>query len=187
METLFTRLLTPEGQIATRLALVERYEWFTHVSKRSYIHDIATHGLTPREQLPSTSILSTIVGSGIICLSPYPKLGTMQLNKGEEGFKLAIASEKLPSVVGVDWSFGGWDAYCEKYDGIPDADLGQTFLDIVALMESVIVYEWIAASGLRVCPKANPNLPPSEWPDLLSTAVDRIHMLQPDLAGNLTV
>jgi hypothetical protein len=82
----------------------------------------------------------------------------MQLNKGEEGFKLAIASEKLPSVVGVDWSFGGWDAYayCEKYDGIPDADLGQTFLDIVALMESVIVYERIAASGLTRLSQSEP-------------------------------
>jgi hypothetical protein len=187
MKTLFTRLLSPEGQIAARSALVERYGWFTHVSKISYINDIVTNGLSPREHMPSTSISSTIVGSCIICLSPYPKLRTMQLNKGEKGFKLAIASEKLPPVVGVDWSFGGWDAYCARYDSIPDADLGQTFLDIVALMESVVVYERIAALGLRVCPKADPNLPPSEWPDLLSTAVDRIHVLQPDLVGNLTV
>jgi hypothetical protein len=187
MVNLFTRLLTPEGQIAAQSVLVERYKWFTHVSKLSYINDIIAHGLCPREQISSSSIRSTIVGSDIICLSPYPKLRTMQLNKREDGFKLAVASDKLPSVVGVDWSFGGWDDCCAKYDGIPDADLGQAFLEIVKSMESVIIYERIASSGLRVCPKAEPNSPPSEWPDLLSTAVDRIYILQPDVAGNLTV
>jgi hypothetical protein len=193
MDSFFARLVTPEGYVVARAALVDQYDWFTHASKKSHIHDIIANGLCPQPQIPPGWILPRIIGSKITCLSPHPKQRALSLSTGEEAFILAVAADHLPSAIGIDWSFGGWDAYCANYDHIPNAEIGQSFLKIVKQMESVIAYEPISPSLLRVFPKVTIDLvhrklpDPSEWTSLLSTPLDRVHMLQPDYVGNVQV
>lgn len=103
----------------------------------------------------------------------------------EEALILAVARQSLPTKIGVDWSHGGCGTYCSMHDTVCDTELGEAFVDIVKRMESLVCYEKILSSALRVCSKGNPGAPPSAWPEFLSTPLEEVHFLQPDFYGNV--
>jgi hypothetical protein len=103
-------------------------------------------------------------GRDIVCLSSYPKTRAMLLSKGDWLFKIAVKSGDLPSLVGIDCTFGG--AYQDaaglrsKY---PEMSRGEIFARTVRATEVLVIFERIAPEFLRVCPNAAPNAPFSEW------------------------
>jgi hypothetical protein len=166
-----------------------QYEWYINGARRSSFQGILQEGLRPQVKEPSTDMrrqdMSAVISRKVICVSPYPRKAPLFINTDEEAFKLAVAGQSLPSKIGVDWSHGGCGSYCSMHDTICDAELGKAFVDVVKRMASFVSYRKILASALRVCPKSNPDAPPSAWPEFLSTSFEEVHFLQPDFAGNV--
>jgi hypothetical protein len=170
-------------------AITGQYEWFIHGARRSSLQGIFQEGLRPHAKEPSTDMslqdMSAVISRQIICFSPYPRKAPLFINMDEEALILAVARQSLPTKIGVDWSHGGCGTYCSTHDTVCDTELGEAFVDIVKRMESLVCYEKILSSALRVCSKGNPDAPPSAWPEFLSTPLEEVHFLQPDFYGNV--
>jgi hypothetical protein len=186
------RLLSPEGMLVGRAAVVERYEWFIHATPLCKFPSIQATGLEPRQPEASHPIAEVLAarenGQKIVCLSPHPRRHPLLLNKGEgvRLFKVAVHRDDLPASVGVDWSFGGTtELAADLAEG--NDKLAEIFLRVIEDREVILSYEPIPASALRVFPKANPALPPSEWPMLMDTELADVAELKPDLVGNVAV
>jgi len=192
MGEVFSELLSPDGMTLVRAALVDNYEWFTHAARTRDFKDIQKGSLRPR--IPGCAVpseLTRVIGASsenILCLQPYPKLRPMHLGKLEPMFKMAISRDLLPERNGVDWSFGGYlQDLCARRRAHPDWPPERVFLEHVRCNESLVSYDEIPASALRVCPMSAPNSPPSDWPELMRTKREDIHELYPDALGNVRV
>lgn len=174
-----------------RYALVGRYGWFTHASRLRSFEQIQATGLQPRNPGGFDNEVIELLGAGsanIVCLQPYPKERVLHLATNEQAFKMAVSRDDLPRGIGVDWSFGGWrQALCTKLREHPEWSIEQVFLAQVRCHESFVCYDEIPASALRVCPKHASDKPPHTWPRLLDATREDLHVLHPDVGGNVQV
>jgi hypothetical protein len=185
MNDFLLELLSLEGMTDGLKAVQAAFDWWTHASARRDFEDIKANGLQPR--WPDGGITPDELvaargygGRDIVCLSPYPKTRTMLLSKGDWLFRMAVKSGDLPGLVGIDCTFGG--AYQDaaglrgKY---PDMSRGEIFLRVVRETEVLVIFERIAPEFLRVCPKAAPNAPFSEWPRVEGVEIGDVELFGP--------
>jgi hypothetical protein len=164
--TFFFRLLSSSGMSTAYSAMAGQFQYYIHVARRSAFQGIFKDGLRPHEKEAATDVsmqdMSAVIDRRIICFSPYPRKAPLVI----EAFILAVPHQGFAKI-GVDWSHGGCSAYCSRYDSVSDQNLGEAFVGLVRSMESFVTYQKVLSSALRVCPKSNPDAPPSAWPELL--------------------
>jgi hypothetical protein len=179
-------MLAPEGMAAGRAAVVGAFEWFTHVGLLSEFDSYKGTGLETRYPGGVETLFAELYGYDILCLSIFPKPTPLAIAKGVSMFKMAVHRDDLPRRVGIDCSFGSTYRCAQQlHEADPNKPAADIFLAMVRNREVVISPDGIPATALRVCPKAAPDAPPSEWPMLLSTDISDVSMLEPDLGGNV--
>ncbi len=156
---------------AARTAVSETYAWFTHGSAVANFEKIKEHGLrlsNPYMRGQLTELVEDPAqqpSGSVICLQPFPK--TRPLPVPGPACKLALNRDALPERIGIDYSFGGaLDLLQKLHRQHPDWPVDRIFMEVVKCHEALVSYDPIPAGALRVCPAANPNLPPQEWPAL---------------------
>jgi hypothetical protein len=194
MNNFHEQLLTNAGMAAAHAVLISKYEWFVHATIADVFTKVKGCGLQPR--LPETGhpwpeVLQQLGcgGSNIICLSPYPRNQILLLNKGGKSvFKLALHCDALPRRIGFDWSLMGTrQRSCDMRRSSTSLLDEQIFLRMIQNSESVVSYDPIAASVLRVCPEDARESHPATWPLLTDSSSDDIAIFAPDIVGNVSI
>lgn len=167
------RLLCDAGMRSARQALIDRYKWFYHTTEKRLFEQIQREGLTRKEPFAEfPEIVRNKLGSSarcVVCLWP-PETREMRISKQPPWIRVAISASDLPSRIGLDWSYRDWWNRAPEFASA--MDLTDVFLKVVREAGSVVSYEHIPASCLRVCPANAPNSDPSDWPLLPESTVD---------------
>jgi hypothetical protein len=181
--TVNEELLTPQGMHDARTALIAKYQWLIHVKPLAQLEKIKLAGLEPRCQGNSAnSIFVRAIGQSVaninhvICFRP---LGENVLNttpkRDEEMFAVAIPSSALPKIVTVDWTFGSTLELASIIKAnAPWCPNEAIFCEVVRRRGSVIIYEAIPASQLRLLTIGQSCQDPSSWPQILDAATDQV-------------
>jgi hypothetical protein len=177
-EDLYEYLLSPEGLSAARQALITRYPLFRHVTTFTAIESIRMHGLQPKWPGGTPpKIVRDIVGDDaqhILCVHP---IGAFEVftAKDPPRCKLAVSGNDLPERIGLDWSNAGcWDLARIIYEDDPRKNPSDAFAEVATRRGSVVAYDGIRASVLRVCPASAPHSAASVWPLLQDLSNDEI-------------
>jgi len=96
----------------------------------------------------------------------------MNVDKGEDLFRMALSAETLPFQLGLDWSHDSWRIAATRKAGFPNWDNNQVLLNVVRGTGSIVSYDAVPASQLRVCPKGRSD--PSIWPMLSDVTADQV-------------
>jgi hypothetical protein len=172
MPDIYEELLSPAGMASARNAVINAYRgrWFFHKSPERNFASIKALGLQPhypggvvpdlvRRRLGCRAPL-------IVCLWPQSSLA-MNLDKGDEGKDfvcLAISVTDLPFQIGLDWSHLTWAMAGTRKTGNPNWDTNKVFLNVVDGTGSIVSYDAISASQLRICSINNSRTDPVQWP-----------------------
>jgi hypothetical protein len=178
-------LLTRQGIILVRDALISEYRFFTHVSPVRNFESIKRDGLsrrTPDGFNPSR--LPPVVRASIpddpdkvVCLWPRGSLN-MNVQKHEPTFVLALASEALPPRLGLDWSHDSWSMACVRRQDAPQRPSIDIFLEVVQGSGSVVSYDPVPPISLLVRPKGSSvTSDPSHWQALPNTTKEQIEIV----------
>jgi hypothetical protein len=166
-----TKLLMPEGMEAARTALIARYQWFVHQSSCEAFESIQRTGLERRRDAGPPELVAKMVKDNpdhLVFLNP---LGSNLRHDGTgepPRFRMAVSSADIPKRPGLDWSMSyyPWNLAAQLKGEQPNRDNADIFVECVQRSGSVLFYDPIPPSVLRVCPKANPNADPLDWPAL---------------------
>jgi len=177
---LLEHYLTPAGMVEARADLCSRYEWFLHVSDVGLFDTIKKEGLKPNNPGCTPHSLATkYLGSKaheILCLRPLSTFD-MTPRRGTYRFVLAVGNEHLPDLIGLDWSYSGaWNLACIIKSDAPKMSDAQVFCEVVRRWGSVVSYDGIPASALRVRCNEMKEDDPAEWPDLTSVERENVHV-----------
>lgn len=179
-------LLTSEGMAEGRAAVAGRYEWFTHAGLLHDFDSFRAGGLQLRNPGGVEPLFAQLYGGEILCLSIFPKRIFIALNKGGPMFKMAVHRDDLPDRIGIDCSFGSTYSHAQMlHEQNTNSQRGEIFLEVVRNREVIISLDAIPPGVLRVCSKAAPDAPPSEWPMLTATDVHDVAAFAPDIVGNV--
>lgn len=176
---LLERYLTPSGMAAARAALTERYAWFLHVSDAGLFETIKRDGLKPHNPgcAPHDLAVKHLGDKAdkILCLRPLSTFDTTP-QRGKARFVLAVGKEHLPDLIGLDWSFGGvWNLAAIIQNDTPEMTDQLVFREVVRKRGSVVSYDGIPASALRVRCNGSPENDPATWPALPSAERADLH------------
>jgi hypothetical protein len=150
-------LLDPAGMSALRDALIGRFGWFFHTTRKSALPSIRSEGLRPimpdgyfLADLPN--VIRETIGDGakrVVCLSPQ---GSLQMNVDKssvldpdapEMAHLAMRATDLPTRVGLDWSYPyNWNlAETIRVDNL---DSSAVAVEVARRSGSVVSYDVIS-------------------------------------------
>lgn len=159
---------------AVRLAIGARYKWFIHITRTANMAGIRQNGLLPHTDAPPPREVVEVLGdtaANITCLSP---LGADLVPGpvGEGPFVcLAIENNALPPRIGLDWSYDGAVGIARVLrDEQRDSSVGEIFAAAVKRWGSMVVYDRIPPTDLRVYANGYFPLAPQHWPMLTNTA-----------------
>lgn len=167
--------LTPAGMAAAHAALIARYAWFLHVSDTDLFETIQKEGLKPNNPGCAPHALATkslgTKAHRILCLRPLATLDTTP-SRSTSRVALAVDRTDLPNLIGLDWSYGGvWElANIIKADA-PQMSAEDVFCEVIRRRGSVVCYDGIAPSSLRVRCNGQSANDPATWSEL--TSVER--------------
>ncbi len=167
---LLERYLTPSGMAAAHAALIERYAWFLHVSDADLFATIKSEGLKPNN--PGCAAPDLVLkhlkdkAQKVLCLRPQSTFDTTP-QRGNSRFVLAVGKQDLPTTIGLDWSYGGaWNLAGIIKSDAPKMSDEQVFCEVVRRWGSVITYDGIRASALRVRCEGMAEDDPAAWREL---------------------
>lgn len=159
--------LTPEGMATARAALVARFPWFLHVSEKRHLGSIRSRGLEPRN--PGCPAPNEVGQNTIVCFRPMGTFNTTP-NRGELRFLVAVTGNDLTPTIGLDWSYGGcWNLADLLHAQDPNRPPENIFCEVVRRFGSVVTYEQLSPSTLRVWTKGTNCNNPETWPLLSET------------------
>lgn len=160
-----TKLLSPEGMQRVRAAIVSQCQFLVHCAPQDRVPSILVTGLRPSN--PGTAMdadmecVKRCLGTDyprIVCFTPPKhriKLGLVEF---------AIATVDLPERVGIDWSFSGyWRWIDDARQKNPDETLEQIVLRAFGVFRSIVTYDLVPSSALRVR-VLNSTVDPYTWP-----------------------
>jgi hypothetical protein len=160
-----------------RSAVVSAYEWFTHDTALKHLPLIRKHGLLPHlvNGAPDAVIERLgCAGRHIVCVHPVGADLIPQSSQQRPYVRLAVRVADLPQRVGLDWSYGCW----ELAQIIKDDSPHMTGLDIskavIRRRGSLISYDPIGVSTLRVCCNRDQSYTPAPWPMLADATDDKL-------------
>jgi hypothetical protein len=164
-------LLTKVGMASAYAALIAKYIWFLHVKTMAEFDHIKLNGIIPRNPgyIPPTEVTAALGESArnIICLRPKDTQDTTP-RRGKKMFLMAIQNEKLPNIIGLDWSYSGnWTLPDILKNDCPTMTTNEIFCEVVRRRGSVVTYGTISPEALRVWTKDTPQDDPSTWPPLV--------------------
>ncbi len=156
-----------------RALVLQRYEWFIHVTSHLKYEAIVANGLLPHSDAPPPDEVVSILGEGarnILCLHP---LGAVLHPAGLSDPPLvsfAVKGENMPRRLGLDWSYvwpmvGGYMKHYEMDQLVPK---------VLHELGSVVSYDPIPPSAIRVFCKGSRPSNPLTWvplPDSSRTSV----------------
>ena len=164
---------------AFRSALINKFQWFIHSAPDSALGRIRTQGLVvnhfhcaPKEVRDFCKCEKI----PILCLHPMgAKLeprGTMSnlpdIPLGDQDpkkIKFAIGSTDLPARVGLDWTYE-WDVQDRALRKLSKVSVECVGVWLAHELGSIVSYDGIASTSLRVCVKSSDQKNPSSWPSL---------------------
>jgi hypothetical protein len=171
-------LLTPTGMASARAALVGAYRWYLHQSASKNFCSIRATGLEPRRDAAPPETVINRLGSGagaILCFHPIGSQCAPVGTPTPPLIRLAVDREHLPRRIGLDWSFScyPWKLAILLRQESPSREIKDIFLEAVHRSGSVLSYDRIPVSHLRICCKSDSNASLCKWPQLDQvTAVD---------------
>jgi hypothetical protein len=176
---IYKELLEPSGISAARNAIIDAYRgnWFTHWSRIDGFKSVMRLGLQPHYPSPARVPEEVRERMGcrsrlILCFWP-PGSPFLVFGDGHHRFRLALRAEDLPFQLGLDWSHESWSIAGERHAGFPSWDNNKIFVNVVGGTGSLVSYDPVATSFLRVCPRGARDSDPSAWPMLRQvTAAD---------------
>ena len=171
-------LLTLGGMADARRALMAKYHWFIHMKPICKFESIKLTGLQPASQgCPTNNEVASAIGhkvksiDEIICLRPLgDSVHDSTPYRGHTLITLAIPSTILPCIITLDWtnSYAWGLAPVIKADE-PAIENALIFCEVVRRSGSVVIYEPIPPSCLKVLTKSVSPGDPLEWPSLTTT------------------
>ena len=172
-------LLTDAGMASARAAIANARRWFVHVTSYDSVSEITRVGLRPTNPgLASGSPVevdedvAAAIGIGadeILCLMPMPSQDTRP-KRDIPQVAMAVDGSDLPMRIGVDWSYGGCLTLVDVLvRESPTSPLPSIFVEVALRRGSIVSYDIIPATAVRVRTKGAPANDPSQWP-LLSDA-----------------
>lgn len=162
--------LSKKGMQAAHLALTARHPWFFHVSEIALFDEIKAKGITRHNPgcTPPPLVVEALRedATEFICLTPQGSFDATP-NRSRSRFRMAIASQDLPRVIGLDWSYGGvWPLPAIIKQDTPNTPDDEVFCEVVRRRGSVVVYEALSTSIIRAWCKGTLQDDPSSWPFL---------------------
>ena len=174
------------GMITFHAALTDRFKWFIHETPYMNLSSIQSKGLLPmRDALPPAEVASYFESSAvpILCLHPH---GSKLIPRGAANglvvpigglepkrLKLAVSSRDLPTRVGLDWSYA-WELQEARVQGAEQGDLDFLGCEVADEFGSIISYDPISPSLLRVCTAKTEFFYPEQWPFFNDVGVSEI-------------
>lgn len=164
--------VTPAGMAAAHAALIARYAWYLHVSDAEHFESIQKGGLKPNNPgCAPHGLVTKYLGTkahAILCLRPLATLDTTP-GRSTSRFALAVDSAALPRLIGLDWSFGGvWALAKIIKNDAPQMSAEDVFCEVIRRRGSVVCYDGIAPSSLRVRCNGHSPEDPAQWNELMS-------------------
>jgi hypothetical protein len=179
---IYRELLEPRGIVSARNAIISAYlgTWFTHWSPIENFETIMRLGLQPHYPRPKLVPEEVRERMGcraplILCLWP-PDAPPLVFSDGVTRFQLALRAEDLPFQLGLDWSHASWMVARGRHEGFPSWDNDRLFVNIVRGTGSLVSYDPVAVSFLRVCPRGGRGSDPSSWPLLRTLTADQVEL-----------
>lgn len=158
-----------------RLELSAKYKWFIHVTPFSNLSGIRANGLLPMQDAHPPVEVESYLGSAdvpILCLHP---LGSQISPRGAEKslilplgapepkrIKLAVASRDLPEKVGLDWSYA-WEFQKDRLQSADRERLHVIGCAVAHEFGSIVSYDSISSTLLRICTKPDVSIDPACW------------------------
>lgn len=177
-------LMRPDSVPLFRLALIQMYCSFCHKTPIDKLHVIRQYGLSPRDDggyFPPQEVRNVfgLEANKIVCLSPYRPYRTdipMSVSKPNR-CSLSIGREHLPERVSFDWSFtDAWNLLPSKIRDHPGKSVQWIAAYQAGRDDSVLSYDGIPPEHLHVKIKGFPDQPACEWPLLLETLDEEVHV-----------
>lgn len=175
-------LLTPAGIASARALLLNKHEWFLHVKPIAQFDAIKAQGLQPRHQgcAAKPEVIAALgdAAVNIICLRPKGTFDTTP-RRGQTMYLMAVHRDDMPARLGLDWSYdGNWTLTPILQHDHPNASKEEIFCEIIRRRGSVVSYDAIPATALRVWNKGASQDDPAQWPKI--TEVEAAHVEQFD-------
>ncbi|ESY72776.1 hypothetical protein X743_14445 [Mesorhizobium sp. LNHC252B00] len=158
--------------------LTRKHSWYLHASDPANFEDIKAGGLETR--FPGGSVPDIVkdrfgtTAKQVLCLRP---IGTEDPtgSRSSERFLLAVERNFLPLSIGLDWSFvGTWTLPDILRADDPKMTDDEIFYEVVRRRGSVLSYDGIPASNIRVWCKGSGCDAPSTWPRLVASTISDI-------------
>lgn len=174
-DDLFEYFLSPEGMEQARRELCKTFPFFLHGTPLKNVPLIRDGGLRPTNpgSRPPNVVQRRITDGAdqVLCLRPF-RTQKILLGKNPPLIKFAISSEDLPTRIGLDWSYDGcWSLAPIIHESDTHKLPEVIFTEVAQRRGSIVSYDRIDSSVLRVCPQEAPDSHISSWP-LLSQVLD---------------
>ncbi|WP_213737051.1 hypothetical protein [Bradyrhizobium sp. dw_411] len=161
-----------------RIALTDRFEWFTHDTGFSHLTQVRDSGLPTREYEPWEIPVDVKEARGgeancrILCFHPLGAKLRPPSSKERPHIRLAVAGADLPKLVGLDWTYEQ-KLVRSRRRARASAPIEDVSVEIANELGSVSVYEPIKPELLRVW-TIGASDDPAAWPWLNDTKNDEI-------------
>ena len=156
--------------VDVRTALLKRFQWFTHLTPLNNFTSIRAGGLSTQERYrPRADVLQQIlkeIGHGrSLCLHPVGAALCPDPIDDPPYMKLAICGDNLSDRVGLDWSYS-WEIVENRMQGYAANYAAEFAVGIAEQFGSIVCYDAVKASRLRVLCQGNGHDDPSSWRSL---------------------
>jgi hypothetical protein len=169
--------------IGLRKAMLLNFGWFIHTSPEMNIDSISKQGLKPNRDAPLPEDLKGLVTSEhILCLHPLGAkecpagvCNSLPANSGNDVKLVTFAAraEDLPRIVNIDWS-NAWNIVRGRIADNGEMSAQQLMRYLAFEFGSIVVYETIDPSKLRVFCSGSRPANPKTWPSLSGVSVNLI-------------
>ena len=157
-----------DDMVGVRRALLEGYRWLTHDTALQHLESVRRRGLVPHFVMTPPQIVFDRLGpngSHIICLHPVGS--DLRPRSSQEGpfIRLGMQSRALPCRIGLDWSYD-WNLAEVLRRDYPNMSARDIFVSVARRRGSVVSYDRIAPSDLRIYGMGSDSYDPSTWSSL---------------------
>jgi hypothetical protein len=174
-------LLTHEGMGFFRKAIIEHYSWLIHETGWDTVNGIRRNGLQPKNPDPNRPIPNEVLGEQVVCLNPVGSLPARSSKSGKL-FYVGLRATDLPQRLGLDWSFPeSWNLRKLTEAQIENFGTDGAVLYTVDGTGSIVSYDPVHASLLRVCTVGKHGNFPCTWPMLAAVGDNQIFTREGDV------